>query len=313
MNKKHTHETLDFASFSDELELELNEVLKERMPGTVIERNIIRKLQEEPYFSFSVMPQEKPVAIQINVTELYEKALEEAGAAGSKRNIRKLAEETADIIINRVRTIPDEVFQLNDDYESMRKYLILQVVREEGNEELLEKVPHRSIEDLAVVYRFLVGSESALINYELLESFGITEEQLYADAMENAPKINPIQIRNLRDMIAELSGSPDFGELPEEEKVLDLYFVGNKKNCLGASAYFYPGVMEQCAQLLGGSYYMLPSSIHEVLLLKDDGQIDEKKLGSMITDINASVVIPSERLTDHPYYYNAAEKSFRSA
>ncbi len=311
MNKKTSYDTLDFAAFEDDLELELTDVFAERMPGTVIRRKVVEKLQTGKYYAFSVIPPKVPVAIQLNVGEIYEKSLEEAAGAGTKRNMRKIAEESADIVIHRICTIPDEVLNLGEEYEDIRPHLILELVRIEGNEKMLESVPHESIEDLALVYRFMIGSESALIDYDFLDAYEISEEQLRSDAMENAQKTNPVRIRNLRDIIEELSGGQVPTELPEDGDS-HLYFVGNKNNCLGASAYFYPGVMEHCAELLGGSYYVLPSSIHEVLLLKDDGNVDEHQLESMIADINASVVIPSERLTDHPYYYDAIRHSFRS-
>ena len=86
----------------------------------------------------------------------------------------------------------------------------MEVVSAEANKEMLETVPHQNIEDMAVVYRFVLSSDdgraSILVTNQLLENMGVTPEQLHADAMENAPQINPVGIKGMSEVLAEMMG-----------------------------------------------------------------------------------------------------------
>jgi len=87
----------------------------------------------------------------------------------------------------------------------------MEVVSAEANKEMLETVPHQNIEDMAVVYRFVLSSDddgraSILVTNQLLENMGVTPEQLHADAMENAPQIKHIEIKGMSEVLAEMMG-----------------------------------------------------------------------------------------------------------
>lgn len=87
----------------------------------------------------------------------------------------------------------------------------MEVVSAEANKEMLETVPHQNIEDMAVVYRFVLSSDddgraSILVTNQLLENMGVTPEQLHADAMENAPQIKPVEIKGMSEVLAEMMG-----------------------------------------------------------------------------------------------------------
>lgn len=87
-------------------------------------------------------------------------------------------------------------------YSQMKEKLAMEVVSAEANKEMLETVPHQNMEDMAVVYRFVLNSDdegraSILVTNQLLESMGVTPEQLHADAMENAPQIKPVEIKGM--------------------------------------------------------------------------------------------------------------------
>ncbi len=74
---------------------------------------------------------------------------------------------------------------------------------------------------------------------------------------------------------------------------------------LGASVLYYPGVTKHLGDLVGGDYFVLPSSIHEVLILPDRGQTDPKELARMVKEINETQVLPEERLGNRVLHYRA--------
>lgn len=89
--------------------------------------------------------------------------------------------------------------------------------------------------------------------------------------------------------------------------------ITNVQGINGAAAIFYPDQMDKIAERLGGDYFILPSSVHETLVVPDDGKMSFLELRSMVTEINATMVNPSERLTDEVYHYDSKDKVFEKA
>ena len=81
----------------------------------------------------------------------------------------------------------------------------------------------------------------------------------------------------------------------------------------GASAIFYSGLMDQIGELLKGDYYILPSSIHEMLACRDDVEMTIDELKCMVTEINIDEVRPEERLADEVYHYDTKCRVFEKA
>ena len=84
-----------------------------------------------------------------------------------------------------------------------------------------------------------------------------------------------------------------------------MYVLSNIEGEHGAAALFYPGVQEKISEVVGGDYYVLPSSIHEVLIIKDDIGIKPKELAQMVKGINEMQVGPLDKLADKVMHYRA--------
>ena len=91
-----------------------------------------------------------------------------------------------------------------------------------------------------------------------------------------------------------------------------MYVLSNGENWLGSGVIAYPKILDMAAEKLGGSFYIIPSSIHEVILLPAS-LIDPEPVVSIIKEVNKSVVSPEERLSDNLYYYDAGKKLFSIA
>lgn len=89
--------------------------------------------------------------------------------------------------------------------------------------------------------------------------------------------------------------------------------VTNKSKMNGAAVFFYPGVMEQLAMELGGSYYIIPSSVHEVIAVKNEDTGFVESLNQTMQEVNDVMVEPYERLLDSAYYYDCVTKEFHKA
>ncbi len=192
----------------------------------------------------------------------------------------------------------------------------MEVVSAERNAEMLENVPHKQMEDMAVVYRLVLDKDNAgngtiLVTNNMMEQFGVTPEQLHEDAVKNAPEIRPSEIKSMTEVLSEMMGN-DFVQIPDPtDEQMFVATVPDKTR--GAGVIAYPNFMEDAAVKLEGDFYVIPSSVHEVILVKDNGQMTAEQLEAMVKDVNANQVAPEDRLTDHVYHYDSEEHIFELA
>ena len=222
---------------------------------------------------------------------------------------------------------PDQLM----DYEQVKDALFLRVMNRENNEAKIAGMPHRTEGDIALTYHIRVdvgdarGVSSTPVTNELLSRYGITEEQLHEDAMQSAPEVFPVQfmsmaslMRNMMrdDMLAQGLDPEDvenFIESYPDDPNNSLMVLTNSERVNGASALFYPDQMEAIAEEMNGNFFVLPSSIHEVIILPDDGSMSYQELENMVSGINAAEVRPEEQLSDRVYRYDAVERVFELA
>ncbi len=88
------------------------------------------------------------------------------------------------------------------------------------------------------------------------------------------------------------------------------FVVTNTERIDGAGVIFYPEFMDNMGELLGNDFFILPSSIHQMLILPDDGQVDAEMLRDMVKEVNATQVAPAERLTNDVYHFDTKDHVF---
>ena len=99
----------------------------------------------------------------------------------------------------------------------------------------------------------------------------------------------------------------------KNEAMPSFFVVTNQQRIDGAGALFYPEVMDNLGELLGQDYFILPSSIHEMLVLPDNGEVSADELSMMVTEVNATQVAPTERLTNDVYHFDTKDHVFEKA
>ena len=194
------------------------------------------------------------------------------------------------------------------NYEDVKDKLFIRVSSAEANKEVLENAPYQLREDLAITYHVAVGKDqdglsSMFIKNDLLEQYGITAEQLHEDAMKkkNILMLTPDEREMLQETLQESSEMPTF------------FVVTNTDRIDGAGVIFYPEFMDNMGELLGNDFFILPSSIHQMLILPDDGQVDAEMLRDMVKEVNATQVAPAERLTNDVYHFDTKDHVFEKA
>ena len=198
---------------------------------------------------------------------------------------------------------------------------IIQVVGEEENQGRAGTMPCRKEEDLLLTYRVLIddantGMASFQVTNEAQKMLGVSEEELYQAAIRNTPKMLPPQIKSMDAIIwssltEDKRENGDFdAELKDLGKEPGMYVLTNTSKMYGAATIFYPDVMDKIADAFGYDMVVLPSSLHEVILIPNMPElgINMDEMKTMVSEVNDTTVEPEERLPNQAYVYDRAEK-----
>lgn len=268
----------------------------------------VEKLQGGSYRGLSFRSGDFPVEADLNLNPAFQ-----AYEAG--KPFQDIVKDVQVQIMEALDRTPKIDIDELSNYKAIKPKLMMEIISQKGNEERLKRLPHQKVEDLALIYRVDMGGSAggkmtSVVTNRQMEAFGITGEQLHKDAMENAPITHPASLRSMREVMAEMMDTEPEEAMPEEPAMLVATVEGG---FMGASVIQYPGFMEQAAEQVGGDLFVLPSSIHEVLLIPDDGKTDFHELEAMVRTINETQVAPEERLSDHVYHYDKADRVFELA
>ena len=151
------------------------------------------------------------------------------------------------------------------------------------------------------------------ITRDMAERMDYPERELMQDAMQNTCSRHPAELVEMDKIMMDIAGlrklSPGdnlLAEKPAPAESLSMLILTNADKFFGAAALFYPEVKQQIADVTGGSYYILPSSVHELIILPDNGSFNEQELASMVQSVNSAEVQPEEQLGNKVLFYNAA-------
>ena len=192
------------------------------------------------------------------------------------------------------------------DFSEVSGRMYYKLVNYEKNRGSLKDIPYRKVLDLAMVPlcrvdNDIIGSGNITVTNTHLKMWEISEEELWENIKDNAPKLAPVKIRGLADVLQRITDCED-----ELLTMCGIYVVSNDADCLGAGAVLYPGVLKGLAEDHECDLYIVPSSIHEVLVLPDAGfGIDADNLRSIINEVNTSTVGDEEILSDNLYVYRS--------
>lgn len=200
-----------------------------------------------------------------------------------------------------------EQYQTMDEI-IVRENLFLKLINRERNKEMLEGCPYIPFHDLAISFRYLVkhdeeGIASAILREKEMELWKLTTDEIFRLARENTMRLFPMRLAKLNDMIP--IGLTELAEYP------DMYVLTNRQQINGATCMLYRDVLEQFAGQVESNFYILPSSIHEVLLLPDCCGMDADYLRKSVREINAYAVADMDYLSDNVYYYDRKDKTVR--
>ena len=201
-------------------------------------------------------------------------------------------------------------------FEGVKERICYRLIRKAGNEDLLKEIPHVEFLDLCICFFYAfqnkgLGEGSILIYNTHMKMWDTDVQALFELARKNTPKLFPWECNDMEAMLTEMTDMEEDADLEELLHDIPMKILSNSKRIHGATCILYPDLAEQLAIREGGSYYILPSSIHEVIIMKDTGGEDPENLKSMIMDVNTNLVAPEEVLSDSLYYYDYINKNIK--
>ena len=229
---------MDYETFKEKFVEDLQDRLYEQGAEVNISVHTVNKLNES-YEAVTVTPEGSNIGVNVGIDKFYD-------AMENGRTYDEVVDKVVDVVTNGIIQRPDFDINSLSDYSQMKEKLAMEVVSAEANKEMLETVPRQNMEDMAVVYRFVLNSDdegraSILVTNQLIESMGVTPEQLHADAMENAPQIKPVEIKGMSEVMAEMMGVEQaemmglFPVASEDEKI----YVATPDKVHGAGVLAY--------------------------------------------------------------------------
>ena len=304
----------------------IKDTIKEYLPEDYrdAEVNILenRKLNTN-YTGLTVTREGDTLAPTINLNNLFD-----SYSKHPEHSITAVMQEVASVIQHTPETF--DIGRIMD-YDRVKKNLFMRLSAAEKNKDLLEHAPHIRKEDLAITFHIMLdqsdkGTATTMINDNMMEAYGIDLDQLYQDALLNSPVICPAQIENMGEALSRMmiedmksAGAPPEviqemeKDLKESNKDNPMTIITNDRLVDGASAIFYPGVMDLVGERMKGDYFILPSSVHETLVVPDDGRVSLQELTDMVKEVNMTQVNPEDQLNDQVYHYDTADHVFEKA
>lgn len=203
--------------------------------------------------------------------------------------------------LRTLNSVSSDAQTIIGDYSDAKGRIIPRLVNTEYAGSTLTGLVQKPIDDMSLIFTYVPGhypgSFTAIrITKDMLDSFGITEDELYHDALENAKAKRPYEIASLNDV------------LNIDQPKIPLYVLTASQayefHRYGAIAVLYPEALKYFSDCIGGDFHIIPSSVHEVLLLPEDEYSDNYNVKELLTGVNEDL-IPEDVLSSYVYKYDS--------
>ena len=218
------------------------------------------------------------------------------------------------LILKHEEDTPDVDLAGFRSWETVCENIFPKLVNAEQSKELLAKIPHRNFMDLAVVYYAVARDHeqkdigTILIYNGHMEIWGQEEENLYRTAMMNMCVDGEADFTDIRTIVERMTGIsfPD-----NDSQDTDMYVLTNSRRCFGAAEILDKRTLRMVADQVGDRFIVLPSSVHETLVMPSKDESEYEELAHMVRMVNDTQVEAEERLSDHVYVYSRDEETLQ--
>ncbi|MCR5403728.1 MAG: DUF5688 family protein [Butyrivibrio sp.] len=197
------------------------------------------------------------------------------------------------------------------DFSQVADRLFFKAVNFEKNRDKLKDVPYKRALDLALVplckYKSSeLGDGVITVQNSHLNLWEITSDELWENVNENSNRNAPVRITGLFEIMEKITGQQlSIDEIGQMSDACGMYVITNEQGMYGAAAAFYPDVLKSLADDMETDLFIIPSSVHEVIILPDPNfGMDVEQIRSMIGEVNETAVREEDILSDNLYVYD---------
>lgn len=309
---------LNFKEFQEYIKSNVKEYLPESYKDADIQFRDVVKNNDVHLTGVLIKKENETLTPNIYINELYEKY-------SSGMNLDEIVGDIADL---RIEHDPPEEAQsigsIFTNYEMVKQRLEIHLCDMELNRDKLKNQVYTEQGDFAATYHIKIGGDgmlrgSATVTPNLLKGWGITEEQLREDSLR-AEHSKGAVFTDIEELVAEKTfGLKATNLLDKQNAIIDngdgfsLYCLTCEDYRYGASMILREDVMDKVSKLMGGDFYILPSSIHETLIVPTTTQMTLEDMSIMVQYVNKEAVEPEDKLSDKVQFYDSKEMVIENA
>lgn len=199
------------------------------------------------------------------------------------------------------------------EYENVKNLLGVRLVNREFNKEYLVDKPHKEFLDLAIIFTvdlamFNNAASVIVVTENLFNSWGVSLDELYNDALENYRKNNKVVFNSMSDVVADILASEGIEGAKLLESVHDsdnfMYVLSVESRVGGSGLMLYKDILGRIAEQLDSDLIIIPSSVHELIILRDDESMKAESIYAMVKDVNDTQVAPQDILSYSVYHFS---------
>ena len=221
------------------------------------------------------------------------------------------------VLAESIKNVPSETLNIAKDFvktDFVKNKIVMKLINAKNNEEFLKTHPHDNVMDLAIIYKVRLSNEASItITNEHLKNWDFDESKLYEIARENMKTLMPAQIISMDELLTHNQDLPEelkeaMDNTPNENKQ---WVVTNEQRFDGAVNILFSENLEKLANIIKHDFYILPSSVHEVICINENLG-DPEAVNQMVREVNATESSPEEVLANHIYKYSLETKTIES-
>ena len=228
------------------------------------------------------------------------------------KTMKEILQDVMTTYEEALRNINPDSLSGIEDWEQVKGRLAFRLLSKERNKETLENCVYKEFLDLAAIVTFCAeideqGVKAIRVTHDLAELWNVSKEEILQAAEENTEALFPVRMEPILDTlcrVADISRDDLPEEVLAEEDSPQIMVLTNYLGVNGATVLLYDSFLQQVYEKLRGKFIILPSSIHEVIVMPLASAPPITDSQKMVEQINRSAVKEEEILSDSVYLYD---------
>ena len=274
-----------------------------------VEDNRVVKMNDQILYGLTMRKHDQEQAPTIYMNDIYERYM-------NGESLKALMAETVHQYLGVIAVPPPEITNMDLSFENIKDNLTLKIVEIKRNHEYLSEVSYIKMGNgFAAVCDITLadgdgGQLRTTVTRGLMGEMEYDMNELFSTAIESSQINAPAEMSSIRSQLL-FEDEPNLlegrGVISEDEKD-NMYVISNKECLYGAVTLYYPGIQDKIAERLGENYYVLPSSVNELLLIPESRAPEIREIASMVYEANEHLLEPKDVLSNNIFYYDKDSK-----